>query len=201
MEEKFINQLTMDIHFLSINFLSKLLAFMKNTNSLPSKLIGIYKKPNSEILYAASKSMIFKITPDSITIIKSLPFPDETLNGFRWRLEINGFIINTGYDRLKGGFLFLFFFCQDHQIFTFAGTKNMEVTNDTLIENKNYFVVENEYISFEVFEPKMFLRVDSLTGFIYQYWEELNGEYFFHNLNRINSNYYQFFLYYIIYYA
>ena len=53
-------------------------------------------------------------------------------------------------------------------IFTFAGTKNMEVTKDTLIENKKYFVVENEYISFEVFAPKMFLRVDSLTGFIYQ---------------------------------
>ncbi len=35
--------------------------------SLPSKLVGIYKKPNSEILYAASKNMIFKITPDSIT--------------------------------------------------------------------------------------------------------------------------------------
>ena len=31
--------------------------------SLPSKLIGIYKKPNSEIIYAASKSRIFKITP------------------------------------------------------------------------------------------------------------------------------------------
>ena len=68
-------------------------------------------------------------------------------------------------------------------IVTFAGTKNMEVTKDTLIENKNYFVVENEYISFEVFKPRMFLRVDSLTGFIYQYWPEFNAEYLFHNLN------------------
>jgi len=59
----------------------------------------------------------------------------------------------------------------------------MEVTKDTLIENKKYFVVENEYISFEVFAPRMFLRVDSLTGFIYRYWEELNDEFLFHNLN------------------
>jgi hypothetical protein len=59
----------------------------------------------------------------------------------------------------------------------------MEVVKDTLIQSKNYFVVESEYISFEVFRPKMFLRVDSLTGFIYQYWQELNEEYFFHNLN------------------
>ena len=66
---------------------------------------------------------------------------------------------------------------------TFVGTKNMEVTKDTLIENKKYFVVENEYISFEVFPPRMFLRVDSLTGFIYQYWQELNDEFLFHNLN------------------
>ena len=50
--------------------------------SLSSKLIGIYKKPNSEILYAASKSMIFKITPDSTTIIKSLPFPEEEYGWF-----------------------------------------------------------------------------------------------------------------------
>ena len=50
--------------------------------SLPSKLVGIYKKPNSDILYAASKSMIFKVTPDSIIIIKSLPFPEEEYGWF-----------------------------------------------------------------------------------------------------------------------
>ena len=32
-------------------------------------------------------------------------------------------------------------------------------------------------------DPRMFLRVDSLTGFIYQYWQELNSEYLFHDLN------------------
>jgi len=141
--------------------------------SLPSKLVGIYKKPNSDIIYAASKSTIFKVTPDSITIIKSLPFPEEEYGWFplavgnKW--AYNQYWFDEGWP--------------GPPIFTFAGTKNMEVTKDTLIENKKYFVVENEYISFEVFPPRMFLRVDSLTGFIYRYWEELNDEFLFHNLN------------------
>lgn len=141
--------------------------------SLPSKLVGIYKKPNSDIIYAASKSMIFKVTPDSITIIKSLPFPVEEYGWFPLAIG-NKWVYNQyWFDEGWPG----------PPIFTFAGTKNMEVTKDTLIENKKYFVVENEYISFEVFPPRMFLRVDSLTGFIYRYWEELNDEFLFHNLN------------------
>jgi len=141
--------------------------------SLPSKLIGIYKKPNSEIIYAASKSMIFKVTPDSISIIKSLTFPEEEYGWFPLAIG-NKWVYNQyWFDEGWPG----------PPIFTFAGTKNMEVTKDTLIENKKYFVVENEYISFEVFAPRMFLRVDSLTGFIYRYWEELNDEFLFHNLN------------------
>ena len=141
--------------------------------SLPSKLIGIYKKPDSEILYTASKSRIFKVTPDSITVIKSLPIPDETFEWFplaignRWVYD--SYWIEEGW----GG----------PPTYTFVGTKVMDVTKDTVIENKTYFVVENDYISIVVFPPKMFLRVDSLTGFIYRYWEELNGEYIFHNLN------------------
>ena len=141
--------------------------------SLPSILVGIYKKPNSEIIYAASKSLIFKITPDSTAIIKSLPFSDEVFEWFPLAIG-NKWVYNQyWYEDWGGG----------PPVVTFAGTKNMEVTKDTLIENKKYFVVENEYISFEVFKPRMFLRVDSLTGFIYQYWQELNEEYLFHNLN------------------
>jgi len=140
--------------------------------SLPSKLVGIYKKPSSEILYAASKNTIFKITPDSISIIKSLPFPEEEYSWFPLAVG-NIWVYDEYWTEYWGGF----------PVVTYAGTKYMKVTKDTLIENKNYFVVENEYISFEVFAPKMFLRVDSLTGLIYRYWTELNDEYLFHNLN------------------
>ncbi|MDP2362212.1 MAG: hypothetical protein Q8M94_00430, partial [Ignavibacteria bacterium] len=141
--------------------------------SLPSKLVGIYKKPNSEILYAASKTRIFKVTPDSITIIKSLPVQDEEFSWFPLAIGNRWAYNQYWFDEGWGG----------PPTYTFAGTKYMEVTKDTIIENKNYFIVENEYISFEVFPPKMFLRVDSLTGFIYRYWQELNGEYNFHSLN------------------
>jgi len=141
--------------------------------SLPSKLVGIYKKPDSEIIYAASKSMIFKITPDSITIIKSFSFPEDEYSWFPLAVG-NKWVYNQyWFDEGWPG----------PPIVTFVGTKNMEVTKDTTIENKKYFVVENEYISFEVFQPRMFLRVDSVTGLIYRYWQELNGEYIFHNLN------------------
>ena len=141
--------------------------------ALPSKLVGIYKKPNSEIIYAASSNKLFKVTADSIVILKILPFASEELGWFPLAVG-NIWVYNQYWYEYWGG---------GPQTITFAGTKNMEVTKDTLIENKNYFIVENEYISFEVFPPKMLLRVDSLTGFIYRYWEELNGEYIFHNLN------------------
>mgnify|MGYP000456255666 CR=1 FL=1 len=136
--------------------------------SLPSKLVGIYKKPNSEIIYAASKNMIFKVTPDSTTIIKSLPFPEEEYGWFP--LAVGNI---WAYDS----------YTIDGIHYEFAGTKYMEVVNDTVIENKNYFVIENDLISAVVFPPKMYLRVDSATGLIYRYWEELNEEYIFHNLN------------------
>ena len=81
--------------------------------SLPSKLVGIYKKPNSEIIYAASKNMIFKITPDSITIIKSLPFPDEEFGWFPLAIG-NKWVYNQyWFDEGWPG----------PPIFTFAGTK------------------------------------------------------------------------------
>ncbi len=141
--------------------------------SLPSKLVGIYKKPNSEILYAASKRMIFKVTPDSISILKSLPTPDDEYGWFplaignRWVYD--SYSIEIGmYGTLSS---------------IFIGTLYMEVTKDTLIENKKYFVLKDDYISAAVFPPKMFLRIDSLSGFIYRYWPELSGEYIFHNLN------------------
>ena len=47
--------------------------------SLPHNLVGIYKKPNSDILYAASKSKIFLITSDSVVVIKSVPISQDVL--------------------------------------------------------------------------------------------------------------------------
>ncbi len=134
---------------------------------LPSKLVGIYKKPNSEIIYAASKNKIFKVTPDSSIIIKSLPIPDDV---FEW------FPLAIGNVWAYDSYLLEGISSQ------FTGTKYMSVVDDTLIENKKYFVVENDLTSANVLAQKMYLRVDSALGFIYRYWEELNDEYIYHNL-------------------
>lgn len=135
--------------------------------SLPKKLVGIYKKPNTEILYAASIRNIYKITSDSVTIIKSLPIPEDEYGWFP--LAVGNIWIYDSYS-VEG--------ISRH----FTGTKYMKVVNDTLIENKNYFVIENEFTLAAVFPELMFLRIDSATGLVYRYWTELGGEYIFHDL-------------------
>jgi hypothetical protein len=135
--------------------------------ALPGKLIGIYKKPNSEILYAASRKYIYKITPDSITIIKSIPVPVEAYGWFP--LAVGNIWVYDSYS-LEG------------ISSEFTGTKYMKIVADTLIENKNYFVIENEFTIAAVFPNLMFLRIDSATGLVYRYWIELDNEYIFHDL-------------------
>ncbi len=47
---------------------------------LEQKITGLYKKSNTDILYASTLFRIFEITPDTIKVIKSLPIPDEVFN-------------------------------------------------------------------------------------------------------------------------
>jgi hypothetical protein len=114
--------------------------------SLPGKLIGIYKKPNSEIIYAASKRNIYKITSDSVTIIKSLPIPEDEFNWFplaignKWiykaaTLDDNCFWITNEWE------------------------ESNIITKDTVINELKYFK----------FEPPLgnefeFARIDSVEG-------------------------------------
>jgi hypothetical protein len=62
--------------------------------TLERNIVGIYKKPNSNKLYAATKYKIYEITPDTIQIIKSLPIPNEVLNFYP--LSIN-FVLSQNY--------------------------------------------------------------------------------------------------------
>jgi hypothetical protein len=45
--------------------------------TLDRKIVGIYKKPNSNKLYAATKYRLCEINPDTIQTIKSLPIPED----------------------------------------------------------------------------------------------------------------------------
>jgi len=124
-------------------------------NSLPSKLVGIYKKPNSEIIYAASKNMIFKITPDSVLVIKSLPIPEDVFSFYP--LSVGNYWVYNVFDWSYPYY--------SHYIYT-----RKVVSKEILSNSKEYFVIEeteNNYPAiFTVFE-----RVDSMNGKILRYEE------------------------------
>jgi len=124
--------------------------------SLDRKIVGIYKKPNSNKLYAATKYKIYEITPDTIQVINSLPIPQEILNyyplavGNKWVYLIKD--VSWPYTRYYYGFT--------------------EVLSDTIAPNgkKYFYLIEDDYF----YHPeKHFLeRVDSLDGKVYRYYED-----------------------------
>jgi hypothetical protein len=124
--------------------------------ALDRKIIGIYKKPNSNKLYAATKYKIFEITPDTIQIIKSLPIPEEVLNfyplvtGNKWVYDET----TIYYDTIPHG-------SNDILI--------KEVIGDTIAPNgKHYFKVKDQ----TVWESPVLERVDSSDGMVYRYYED-----------------------------
>ena len=113
---------------------------------LPRNLVGLYKKPNSEILYAASKYHLYEIRPDTTIIIKSVPIPDFIFDWFplavnnKWIYEVTildencSWAVDQYYER------------------------NI-ITKDTLINGQTFFK----------FEPALafnyqFVRIDSTEG-------------------------------------
>jgi hypothetical protein len=123
--------------------------------SLPSKLVGIYKKLNSEILYAASKNKIFKVTPDSVLVIKSLPIPEDVFSFYP--LSVGNYWVYNVFDWSYPYY--------SHYIYT-----RKVVSKEILSNSKEYFVIEeteNNYPAiFTVYE-----RVDSINGKILRYAE------------------------------
>ena len=124
--------------------------------SLERRIVGIYKKPNSNKLYAATKYKIYEITPDTIQIIKSLPVPEEVLNfyplalGNKWVYDEN----TIYYDTIPHG-------SSDILI--------KEVIGDTIATNgKHYFKVIDQTI----WESPVLERVDSTDGKVYRYYED-----------------------------
>lgn len=141
--------------------------------NLISDLVGIHKKPNSNMLYAATKWQILEITNDSIKVLKSFPVSENIFDWFplavgnKWFYSSYERDYNPGFP--TGG--------------KFIGTKIMEVLKDTLINGKSYFLLMNNLLNKMIFDEKMYLRVDSTNGKIYKYWPELSGEFVFHDLN------------------
>jgi hypothetical protein len=125
--------------------------------SLDRNIVGIYKKPNSNKLYAATKYRIYEITPDTILVIKNLPIPDELLSfypleiGNKWIYDETTVV----YDPYPNYY---------HRILV------KEVIGDTVAPNgKKYFSLRDE----TVWQNFLFERIDSLGGKVYRYDETL----------------------------
>jgi hypothetical protein len=126
--------------------------------TLERKIVGIYKKPNSNKVYAATKYKIYEITPDTVQVIKSLPIPEEVLNYYPLAIG-NKWIYNKTY---------AFNPYIEHSIDV------TEILGDSIAPNgKYYFHLQDDLGS--VLE-----RIDSSDGKVYQYYESSslnNNEY------------------------
>ncbi len=126
--------------------------------TLERNIVGIYKKSNSNKLYAATKYKIYEITPDTTLVIKNLPIPDEVLNfypiaiGNKWVYD-KVTVEQNPYPNYY------------HTIIT------KEVLGDTIAPNgKQYYKVNDATI----WESSVLERVDSLEGKVYRYYEDLS---------------------------
>ena len=137
--------------------------------TLDRKIVGIYKKPNSNKLYAATKYKIYEITPDTVQVIKSLPIPDEVLNFYPLAVG-NKWI----YDEVT--------YVQNPYPNVFFDILIKEALGDTIAPNgKHYYKVNDETLG----ESFVLERVDSAEGKVFRYYEDpslLENEYLAYDL-------------------
>jgi len=135
---------------------------------LNSKIVGIYKKPSSDKLYAATKYKIYEISNDSITVIKSLPIPEELLAYYP--LSIGNKWI---YD-----YLFVDWNLGGNQDIFVRDVQSLEVKPN----GKEYFKIREKYVQMG-FESIVYERVDTLEGKVFRYDENCpNSEQFIEDL-------------------
>lgn len=126
---------------------------------LDRSIVGIFKKPGSNILYAATKYNLYEITSIETKIIKSLPISPETLSyyplavGNKWNYNVYEIDYNSNSWN------------------EFNGIMTREVIGDTLLSNGNkYFIIEQkESLHSPLWQSQYFLeRIDSTTGKVFR---------------------------------
>lgn len=130
-------------------------------NELSKKIVGIYKKPASDKLYAATKYALYEIIQDSLSIIKELPMPSELFAHYPLQVGNKWF-----YEGL-------------YTHFQFGGSPVTEevhfikyVSGLELKPNgRLYFRIEDKEL-FNVIDTVYFERIDSSTAKIYRYSED-----------------------------
>jgi len=122
-------------------------------NSLPRRLVGLYKKPNSEILYAASKYKIYEVRPDTTVIIKSVPIPIRLFEYYP--LSIGNYWIYKVTDWSYP------YYSED--IFT-----RKVVSKETLSNGNEYFKIEEKYYH-SAYTSYVYERIDTVKGFAFRF--------------------------------
>jgi hypothetical protein len=128
---------------------------------IEQRIIGVYKKPDSDKLYVATKYKIYEITDNSITLIKSLPIPQEILAYYPLNVGNKWIYDYTWYETP----LIV------HSPDIFLRT----VTDEVIKPNgKKYFEIKEKYILMGL-ENTVFERVDTTEGKVYRYEEFCPG--------------------------
>jgi hypothetical protein len=134
---------------------------------LDKRIIGIYKEPNSDKLYAATKYKLFEITNSTIEVIKSIPVIDELAF---YPLQVgNRWVYNyTITDWNMNGSSDIFF---------------REVLSEKIKQNgKKYFEILEKYIYSDITDT-VYERIDSVEGKVYRYEADCpNSEQFIEDL-------------------
>ena len=108
------------------------------------RIVGIYKKPNSDKLYAATKYDLYEITPDTILTLKHLPLDPDIFSWFPLKVG-NKWIYNSRFTSESE---------------TNEHTLVIEVTGQFRYDDKTYFDINGEY--------GLCYRIDSTSGKIYR---------------------------------
>lgn len=125
------------------------------------RLTGIYKKPNSDILFASTNYNIYKITPDTVIVIKSSSVPSYILNFYPLQIG-NKWIYNEVT------------YIDDFPPQIHYDTVIKKVIDDSTAANgKKYFVIKEESNS----NPTMYYleRIDSTTGKVFRFNNGMGG--------------------------
>jgi len=132
---------------------------------LDKRIIGIYKEPNSDKLYAATKYKLYEMTNNSLTVIKSLPIPSEALEFYPLQIGNKWFYERIDYslDWITGNTIIDTSYFQRRVI----GLENKA-------NGKKYYKID-DYNFYEKLKIENFERIDSSTGIVYRYDETLDS--------------------------
>ena len=123
--------------------------------------VGIYKKPNSDKLYAATKYRIYEITNDSLKVIRSLPVPQNTLSYYPLKIG-NKWVYNYSfYTTPVTGF-------EDRYIRSI-------LSEEVKPNGKTYFIIEEKLLNLGITDT-VYERIDSSEGKIFRYVEGCPGD-------------------------